>query len=313
MLLKIAVAALAVAAACWLVAGVAAADPIYLPWVSLLPATATPLDPTSTNPCRNGSSKCVVRTLREMLNAFTNTASTCNHNAIFQLSYLFVTQDYADTVNADAGFFNDTPFVNNEDAVFAGYYFHAYDNWYGGNQAEVPPAWQVAFRAADQHTVSGSGDLLLGINAHVNRDLPFVLAALGLVNADGTNRKPDHDKVNVILNQVEPAILTAATKRFDPTIFDPSVDPTGLTPTGLFQTLEAWREQAWREAEQLVAATTQQQRDAVANSIEQTALLNAEAIEATYAYQPPLTSTAARDNYCKQHLNDPLPSLTSGS
>jgi hypothetical protein len=313
MLSKLAVAAVVVAAACGTVAGAAAADPIYLPWVSLLPAFPAPVDPTSTNPCRNGSSECVARTLREMLSAFTNTASTCNHNAIFQLSYLFVTEDYADTVDADAGFFNDTPFVNNEDAVFAGLYFRAYDDWYAGYQAQVPPAWQVAFHAADQHAVSGSGDLLLGINAHVNRDLPFVLAALGLVNADGTSRKPDHDKVNLILNQVEPAILTAAARRFDPTIFDPIVDPTGLTPTALFQMLEAWREQAWREAEQLVQAATQKERDEVANSIEQTALLNAQAIKTAYAYLPPLTSTTARDNYCEQHVNDPLPSWTNGA
>jgi hypothetical protein len=37
--------------------------------------------------------------------------------------------------------------------------------------------------------VTGSGDLLLGISAHVNRDLPFVLASLGLVAPDGTSRK----------------------------------------------------------------------------------------------------------------------------
>jgi hypothetical protein len=302
-------AAVAAAAALALItAARAPADPLYLPWVSLLPTLAQPVDPTSTNPCRNGSSNCVDRTLREMIRTYGDTAARCDHNAIFQLAYLYVTEDYARTVESDPGFFADTPFVNNEDAVFAGYYFRAYDNWYGGNRDAVPPAWQVAFRAADQRTVSASGDMLLGINAHVNRDLPFVLAKLGLFEADGTSRKPDHDRVNIILNRVLDPILAEMARRFEPSPVDTSADPTRLTSTALFQTLEAWREQAWRNAERLEAATSQQQWDDVAQSIENTALANAVAIQAAYAYHPPLTTTASRDAYCAQHANDPVPS-----
>ena len=131
-----------------------------------------------------------------------------------------MTEEYARTVDADSAFFADTRFVNNEDAVFAGYYFRAYDDWYGGHPEAVPPAWQAAFRAADRRTVSASGDLLLGINAHVNRDLPFVLAALGLFNADGSSRKPDHDQVNIILNRVQDAILREIARRFEPATAD---------------------------------------------------------------------------------------------
>jgi hypothetical protein len=288
-------------------ADVARSDPPYLPWVSLLPTIAAPEDPTSTNPCRNGSAECVDRTIREMQRAFAGLASSCSHDSLFSLVYLRVTEEYDRTVDADSGFFANTPFVNNEDAVFAGYYFSAYDDWYAGSPERVPPAWRVAFRAADAHEVSGIGDLMLGINAHVNRDLPFALAALGLFNADGSSRKPDHDRVNVILNRVEGAVLTEAARRFDPSIVDPSVDPTGLTSTALFQLLEAWRENAWRNGELLASASTPQQWNARAGLIENAALLQAKAIELQYAYHPPLTTTTARDSYCQAHQSDSTP------
>lgn len=292
----------AATALCLACAGAARSDdPPYLPWVSLLPSVGTPVDPTSTNPCRNGSLSCVDKTIREMQTSFAQLAAECNHNALFSLVYLVVTEQYDQTVDGDPGFFVDTPFVNNEDAVFAGYYFHAYDDWYAGHPALVPSAWQVAFRAADEHEVTGTGDLLLGINAHVNRDLPFVLAELGLFNSDGSSRKPDHDKVNVILNAVERPALTELAHRFDPTIFDPSADPTGLSETTFFQLLEEWREEAWRNAERLVAAAGTPEWESVAQSIEDAAAAKASAIEIETAYRRPLTSTQARDAYCADH------------
>jgi hypothetical protein len=242
-----------------------------------------------------------------MVTSYAESARSCDHNAIFKLTYLYVTQEYRRTVDADAGFFANTRFVNNENAVFAGYYFRAYDDWYGGRQERVPPAWRVAFRSADERAVSGSGNLLLGINAHVNRDLPLVLAKLGLHNDDRSTRKPDHDKVNIILNRIQGAILAEAARRFDPTIFNPS-DPTGLSGTAFFQLLQSWREAAWRNAERLAAARTDTERRLVEQTIEDAALAQAQLIRAQAAYVPPLTSAEARDAHCRQHVDDPVPS-----
>src|SRR3954454_259156 len=99
---KLSAATAAAAAVTLLVAGAARSDPTYLPWVSLLPTIAEPVDPMSANPCRNGSLQCVERTLREMSAMYADTATTCDHNAIFQLTYLLVTQEYDRTVDADS-------------------------------------------------------------------------------------------------------------------------------------------------------------------------------------------------------------------
>jgi hypothetical protein len=72
---------------------------------------------------------------------------------------------------------------------------------------KVPAAWQLALDAARSKQVSGSGNLLLGMNAHINRDLPFVLFEMSLIRADGSSRKGDHDRVNRVLNRVVRPLL----------------------------------------------------------------------------------------------------------
>jgi hypothetical protein len=94
----------------------------------------------------------------------------------------------------------------------------AYGGWNAG--AAVPQAWQIAFAGARSGNMSGLGDLLLGMNAHINRDLPYVFAGLVLVTPDGASRKPGHEKVDVFLNMVAPSLLAEEAARFDPTIDD---------------------------------------------------------------------------------------------
>src|SRR5437868_4692656 len=75
----------------------------------------------------------------------------------------------------------------------------SYYDWAAGNRSAVPQAWLTALDAAQSKRVTGTGDLLLGMNAHINRDLPYVMAAVGLVAPDGSSRKPDYDAVEAWL------------------------------------------------------------------------------------------------------------------
>jgi hypothetical protein len=280
-----------------------AADPPFVGWTALLPGLSLPYNPASPDDCIAGRSQCVDKTIRQMTSRFNALASSCDHNAIFSLTYLRVTQAYRQAI--DQPFFDDTQFVNYEDTVFAHYYFAAYDAWAGGNIADVPPAWRIAFDAAAKHKVSAGGDLLLGINAHVNRDLPLVLYAIGGLTAhDGTSRKPDFDRVNIILNHVMGPLIAEIARRFDPTIDDTSL-PMSLDEVALFQLLVGWRENAWRNAEALADAPTPAARALVVAQIESDAATEARSIVASTAYLPLSNGTAARDSYCAIHHNDP--------
>ncbi len=274
----------------------AAADPTYVAWSDLLPAWTTGYDPTSADECVAGKLSCVDKVIRRMERQFDQLASSCDHNAVFALSYLRTTEEYRRAAT-EPGFFADTPFVNHEDAVFASYYFDAFDAWERGDRAQTPEAWRIALDAAADRRVTGSGNLMLGINAHVNRDLPFVLAAIGLVKPDGSSRKPDHDKVNVFLNRVTEPLLAEEAARFDPGM-DDAQTPYGLSYTALMQLLVIWRETAWRHAELLAEAPDRAARDRVAAEIEAYAADTARTVRAQYAYPPVGGGADIRDAYC---------------
>jgi hypothetical protein len=256
----------------------------------------------SPDDCVAGRTGCVDKVVRQMTKRFQPLASSCDHDAIFALTYLRVTEEYRRTID-DPAFFEDVSFVNHEDVIFARYYFAAYDAWDAGRVAEVPPAWRVAFAAARDRAVSATGNLLLGINAHVQRDLPLVLYSVGLVSPEGGSRKPDHDRVNAILNRVSDDVLAETARRFDPTVDDGNA-PTSLDEFALFQLLVSWRETAWRHAELLALAPTQEAREQVVQMIESYAEANANVIRLATGYLPLSGGSSARDAYCALHWAD---------
>lgn len=262
-----------------------AEDPPFVPWSSLLPGLTTTYEPSSANECQSGKLHCVDAVIREMQRRFDPLEASCNHNLLFALTYLRTTEQYRLAV-AEPGFFSDPNFINHQDANFARQYFDAWDNYRAGALSAVPRAWQLAFRAADAKLVNGTGDVLLGMSAHVNRDLAFVLAAIGLVKPDGTSRKPDHDQVNVFLNRVIEPLFDEMAARYDPLVDDTQLDGTQLDEAALLQLLVTWREQAWRNAEALVSAPTPAARSLVETQIEQQAAIEANLIIVATAYTP---------------------------
>src|SRR5687768_3354991 len=262
-----------------MLAGPAAADdPLFLNWATALPATASQYDPTDADDCKSGKIQCVDKVVREMTRRFDGLAASCDHDTMFAMAYLRTTEECRRAA-LTPGFFSDTPFINFEDAVFARYYFQAYDDWHSGDRASVPPAWRVALEAADEKSVDGGTNVLLGISAHINRDLAYVLWDIGLVKPDGTSRKPDHDKVNEFLNRV--LFYSEASRRFDP-----SLPQDGASP-GAINVIIGWREQAWRNAERLAAAEHDPlQLALVKESIEDFAHAEALALKTSGLYGP---------------------------
>jgi hypothetical protein len=269
-------------------------------WVSLLPGLSDPYNPDDpTNICNAGNPQCVDSVAREMEKRLKPLSDSCSHNALFSILYLDVTYHIGDAVRT-SGYFDVPGVISHEDALFASYYFNAFDNYASGNRAAVPGAWQIAFDAARDKAVQGTGDLLLGMNAHINRDLPFVLYRMGLFNSDGSTRKPDHDKVNTVLYDAYDQAAVDGSRRFDP-----SVAPSGVAAADALsiQSVVGWREEAWRNAERLASAANDADRATIAAQIEQAAITEGQLIKAAYSYGPG-QSSADRDTYCAAHHND---------
>jgi hypothetical protein len=279
--------------------GASAATPTNVPWSVYLAGWTEEFVPTSENDCVAGRDKCLKATLKELARIADDTAKSCSHDAVFARAYLRMTQTYGWSREIP-GYYEDVPFANHQDAVFARYYTDAYHAYRAGDRAAVPRAWQLALDASRDKRVSASGSLLLGMNAHINRDLPFVLAGVGLVAPDGTSRKPDYAAVERWLYTATEPLLAEIAARFDPTADDAN-DPFGLSNATLFQMVSGWREGAWRNAEALVSAPTPEARALVAASIERGAVTVAESLLATQSYAPPFTSSGPRDAWCAEH------------
>ena len=278
-----------------------------VPWSAYLQGWTEEYVPTSENDCVAGRDPCLKATLKELARIADDTAQRCSHDAVFARAYLRMTQTYRWSRDIP-GYYEDVPFANHQDAVFAKYYTDAYYAYRSGDRASVPEAWRIALDASKDRRVSASGSLLLGMNAHINRDLPFVLAGVGLVAPDGSSRKPDYDAVEQWLYTATEPLLAEIAARFDPTA-DDAGDTWGLSNLALFQVISGWREQAWRNAEALVSAPTPEARAKVAASIEAGATGAAKTLLATQSYSPPLTSSGPRDTWCAAHHDDdpPLP------
>lgn len=275
-------------------------DPFFLNWPVFLPGSPVgDYELSSSDECKQGHLNCVEKLIRDMTKRYN--ALGCDHDSTFAFTYLVTTQEYRRAVE-DPEFFSDNAFINHQDAVFGEYYFDQFDDWHAGRTEQVSPAWRIAFHAAENQQVAGMGSVFLGMNAHVNRDLPFVLAEIGLVKPDGTSRKPDHDRVNDFLAATNQYLLTEAAKFLDPTLDDGDIPGTSIDNSTMVQALVAWREQAWRNAERLVAATTADERAAVAQQIEEAAALEALAIREAFRYTPTHTlrgqDAAARNSFC---------------
>lgn len=284
----------------------ASAD-VYVAWSSYLAGWTDEYVPSSANDCVAGRDTCLKATLKELARIADDTAKNCSHDAVFARAYVRMTQEYGWSRDIP-GYYQDVPFANHQDAVFAKKYTDAYYAYQSGDLASVPQAWRIAFDASRDKKVSASGSLLLGMNAHINRDLPFVLAAVGLVAPDGSSRKPDYDAVEKWLYTATEPLVAEIAARFDPTADDAN-DPYGLSSVTLFQVVSGWREAAWRNAEALVSAPTPDARAQVAASIEDEAATEAQTILASQSYAPPLTSSGPRDTFCAAHHGDdpPLP------
>ena len=240
--------------------------------------------------------KCIdveVRRLRRAQQRF-----GCDHRGVFATTYLELTKELRRILRARPDFLRYPRYLYVEDALFANVYFNALRDARRGKP--VPEAWQIAFDAAASKDLNAAQDMLLGINAHVQNDMPFVLAALGLRARDGGSRKEDHDAINEVLDGSYENVVGAVRDRFDPQVgltnseSAPADDVVGL------EMVKGWRELVWRNAERLLNAEDDAERKQVAEQIQSNAANWARGFAAVQqnGYR------ATRDAYCRDKLGD---------
>lgn len=265
------------------------------PIVEILPPAPVPHHPTTEIECADGSPTCIDVTIEQMEERYDALRARCDHDAVFALAYLRVTENVRDAL--DEGIYDDPVWLRNQDAAFAQDYYDSYDNWHAGRKNLVPQAWRIAFQAADDGSVSALGNFMLSMNAHINRDFSYVLAGAGLTGADGTSHKPDHNRFNPRLDSLYQPVFAEEALELDPRFDD--VNLANLDEEAVGAIMRGWRELVWRNAEALSLAKTPLALSIAKSNIETYATTQAILYRSLFASSK--ARTAERNAYCHAH------------
>lgn len=159
------------------------------------------------------------------------------------------------------GGFADRVWVERWDVVFADLYLDAIEEWNRGERPAEP--WAVAFEAAADERVPPLRHVLLGMNAHVNYDLPqSLLATISDAEfADPTaleRRSRDHTHIDSILSSrvdAEDKELQKVERPGDRTRLDTLLTPFNQAATRRF--LSEARRKVWHNTRALAEARRQ--------------------------------------------------------
>ena len=160
------------------------------------------------------------------------------------------------------GGFVDPEWSEAWDIVFADLYLDALRAW--NSKGVAPGPWQIAFEGANAPPrVPPIRHLLLGMNAHINYDLPQAL--LAVISDDEfddpalvARRGRDHEHIDLILSSrvpLEDRELQKVERPGDRTVLDRLHTPFNRAGTRRF--LKEARGKVWRNAHALAAARRQ--------------------------------------------------------
>ena len=157
--------------------------PANVHWEEFLPALPSPteIQPRSVPqlPARDGcgASTCEIRRLRARQRQW-----GCDHRAVFATTYLELTK----ALRAGPARAARTSCATRSTSTSRTRCSRTSTSTRSATPAAASrcrEAWQIAFEAAKSKDLNAAQDMLLGINAHVQNDMPFVLAALGPAHA----------------------------------------------------------------------------------------------------------------------------------
>jgi hypothetical protein len=145
--------------------------------------------------CRSNAEPSIDHAVAEPGDGWPDSPAGLDTRRTFIATYLRTTEAVGRAV--DEAFFEDPAWVVRWDAVFADLFLVAHDSDLRG---ETPPRpWRLAFAAPPE--LRPLQHLLLGINAHINYDLPQALLAV-ITDEEFTDpvlierRRRDHERID---------------------------------------------------------------------------------------------------------------------
>ena len=197
---------------------------------------------------------------------------THDRRAIFLRLYYMMTLEVYKAIHGCDDYkgrkiFMDPPWIYRLSGRFSSLYFQSLAT------PEGDRAWQIAHRVAAQPGSSIIENALLGINAHINFDLPRAIAA-NLDPAELTNyeimqkRKFDHDQVNNLLVRTINPVQRVLAKNYEPGIGVVDRVLGGWDERACGVLLRTYRERVWWNALSFAAAAPGDEQKIVRDKLE---------------------------------------------
>jgi hypothetical protein len=197
------------------------------------------------------------RTLDDVVEGFahleTRFRQQQDRRAIFLTLYGIVSSEMRTRVAERA--FSDNEWVQRYAVAFANLYRVALEDYDAGRLAAVPKAWRLCFDAAGAGTGLVLQDMFLGVNAHVNNDLPSALSTVS-IDPDRAARYKDHAAVNAVLGSVTERATQRVAALYAPGVTMMDQCAGQLDEMLSLFSLEIARESAWEAAVSLSNAKT---------------------------------------------------------
>jgi hypothetical protein len=202
---------------------------------------------------RSGSIEELIARMEDMLGPLERDDDELQH---FHATYLRTTKAVKKAI--EGGAFLDNDWVERWDVAFAGLYVVALDQWNRGEPPATP--WQIAFDACRQRGLPHLRYVLLGMNAHINYDLPQALLAV-ITDQEFDDpelvvrRASDHERIDGILAArvaAEDRELAKVEGPGERTLLDRMLQPFNRQGTKRF--LKEARRKVWSNARQLSLA-----------------------------------------------------------
>jgi hypothetical protein len=194
-----------------------------------------------------------------------------DRRGVFASAYLTITLALQDRIGE--GIFLDNAWVASYLVCFANFYREALRAHERGDRSAVPKAWWISLQTSAKNRGLLLQDLLLGINAHINFDLPFALIA-ATIDPDREVRQSDHFAVNEVLKSATNDLQMRVIGLYAPilALLDESFGELDERITHF--NLEKARQACWAAAINLANAQSESQRDLIRKDLnDRTAVL----------------------------------------
>lgn len=219
--------------------------------------------------------RTVEAALEAMQHALEYFHRTSDFRAVFLRAYYITTRNISRAIDQQKDFNNpiffEPDWIRKLSGKFASLYFASLNTFNKDRQEER--AWKVAHGMAADKRSSVVQDLLLGINAHINYDLPVALYQNLVEHDDGPDiislakRKFDHDQVNNILIRSFDDISITIPREYGGSMKAARVADLYIYESLTRLGLKHYRERVWWDGISLLSAESEEQRQLVMHKL----------------------------------------------